>query len=490
MKRVAALLALLACLFVSTDAQEKLPKPAREFRGMWIATVANLDFPSKKGLPAEQQKTELVALLDLAVELKMNAVVFQVRSMGDAVYLSETEPSSPFVTGVTGKALEFDPLKFLIDEAHARGILVHAWFNPYRATHASIKDELPATHVSKRHSDWLRPYSTYNMLDPGLPEVRSYLSDVVSDVVRRYDVDGVHFDDYFYPYLDANQTDFPDSATFDAYKNGGGKLAKADWRRKNVDDLIQLVSAEIKKTKPHVMFGISPFGIWKPDDISIKGTSAYDTLYADSRKWLQEGWVDYMTPQLYWSTTKAGQEFAILLKWWNNENKKKRHLWVGVAPYKVGDEKYPDYSLKEMETQVGMTRTLLNDNAGTIHFRALSLASNKHGLRDHMREKVYRGNSLIPLTPWIKTPAPPAPELNLTKQSNGDILAAWKPGPAGNSFRWILYWNDGQGWKQNILPPQMTQANLPANMSIQKIAVVATDRLGNLSEPTIKEVKK
>ncbi|NJM54032.1 MAG: family 10 glycosylhydrolase [Blastocatellia bacterium] len=255
-----------------------MPKVAREFRGMWIATVANIDFPSAPNLTVEQQKAEIVNLLNLAGELKMNAVVFQVRPMGDALYQSEIEPSSWFLTNQMGKKLEFDPLKFAIDESHARGILLHAWFNPYRVSHASMKGDVAENHITKLRPDLVRTYNKGQILDPAEKDTQDYVAKVVLDVVKRYDLDGVHFDDYFYPYKDANQADFPDDETYKKYKSSGGKLGRDDWRRKNVDDFIQNISLEIKKLKPTVMFGISPFGIWKPNDIDIKGTSAYDTL--------------------------------------------------------------------------------------------------------------------------------------------------------------------------------------------------------------------
>jgi uncharacterized lipoprotein YddW (UPF0748 family) len=483
---------LLLILFSSIASQEKLPKVAREFRGLWIATVSNLDFPSRQDLSAEQQKAELIKLLDLAVELRMNAVIFQVRSMGDAVYLSELEPSSPFLTGQAGKKLDFDPLKFLIDEAHARGIVVHAWFNPYRASHGSVKTELPENHVSKRHPEWIREYNTYKMLDPGLREAQDYLLNVISDVVRRYDIDGVHFDDYFYPYPDSKQTDFPDGETYEAYKKSGGKLGKDDWRRKNVDDFIQTVSIEIKKIKPRVMFGISPFGVWKQNDtLGITcGTCSYDVLYADGRKWLQEGWVDYFSPQLYWSTSKTGQQFPTLLKWWHGENKKKRHLWVGLAPYKIGDANYPDFSSKEIETQIGMTRTLLTDSAGAVHFRALSLAANKDNVMDSLKTKIYNINAIIPESPWIDSARPEPPQLDITKDAAKNILVAgWRASGQKEAFRWIFYWKIGEKWSVAVLPAGQTSAETPTNLGITKFAVVSVDRLGNLSEATIKEVK-
>jgi uncharacterized lipoprotein YddW (UPF0748 family) len=474
--------------FTSAFTQEKMPKVAREFRGMWIATVANIDFPSAPNLTVEQQKTEIVNLMNLASELKMNAVIFQVRPVGDAVYQSELEPSSWFLTGEMGKKIDFDPLKFAIDEAHSRGILLHAWFNPYRVSHASMKGETSANHISKLRPDLVRTYNKGQILDPGEKDTQDYVTKIVLDVVKRYDIDAVHFDDYFYPYKDANQSEFPDDETYKKYKDAGGKLRRDDWRRKNVDDFIQNISIEIKKLKPTVMFGISPFGIWKPDDINIRGTSAYDTQYADSRKWFQEGWVDYLAPQLYWSTKKDGQKFPILLNWWKSENKKKRHLWVGVATYKVGSDNL-DYTPDEIALQIDTTRGQLKDGAGAIHFSAKPILQNKSGIRDVLREKSYRGNALIPESPWIESALPNPPELNFTKQANGDILASWKNTGAKESFRWILYWKDSTGWKPTILLPNMLNANLPANMNIQKLAIAAVDRLGNISEATIKEMK-
>ncbi len=482
------------CLFafyflLSAFAQEKMPKVMREFRGIWIATVANIDFPSATNLTAEQQKTEIINLLDLAAELKMNAVVFQVRPMGDAVYQSEIEPSSWFLTGEMGKKLDFDPLKFAIDEAHSRGIVLHAWFNPYRVSHISMKGEISANHISKLRPDLVRTYNKGQILDPAKKDTQDYVTKVVLDVVKRYDIDGVHFDDYFYPYKDASGSDFPDDETWDEYKKSGGKLSRDNWRRKNVDDFIQNISVEIKKLKPSVMFGISPFGIWKPDDINIKGTSAYDTQYADSRKWLQEGWVDYLAPQLYWSSKKDGQRFPILLNWWKGENKKKRHLWVGIATYKVGDADRPDFTPEEIVLQIDTTRGQLGDGTGAIHFNAKPILQNKANIRDALRDKAYNKNALIPPSPWIDSTLPSPPELNFTKQANGDILANWKNIGSKEAFRWVLYWNDGKGWKPTILTPNMTQANLPANMNIQKLAISSVDRLGNISEPSIKEVK-
>ena len=486
MKKIISI--LLVLLFsLSIFAQEKMPKISREFRGMWIASVANIDFPSATNLTADQQRAEIIKLLDLAQELKMNAVVFQARSMGDALYESEIEPSSYFLTGEMGKKLEFDPLKFAIDEAHKRGILLHAWFNPYRVSHATFKGEFTESHITKRHPEWVRTYNNLQILDPGEKDVPDYVLNVVLDVVKRYDIDGVHFDDYFYPYPDSKQTAFPDDKTWDEYKKSGGKLSRDDWRRKNVDDFIQKTSIEIKKLKPTVMFGISPLGIWKPDDLNIKGLNAYEAIFADSRKWLQEGWVDYLSPQLYWSSTQNGVKFPTLLDWWKNQNKKKRHIWAGIATYKVDK---PDYGANEIANQITTTRGILEDNGGNIHFNAKPILNNVSGVRDILRDKSYSKNSVIPQSSWITAPLPASPELTVSiNPTTKEVSASWKDVGETPAFRWVLYWKDATGWKPTILQPNMLNANLPAQLGVQKIAISSIDRLGNLSEPTIKEVK-
>lgn len=481
---------LLSLVFANIAfAQENLPKVQREFRGMWIATVSNLDFPSSPNLTADQQKAEIVKLMDLAVSLKLNAVVFQVSSMRDAVYQSDLEPWSEFLTGTMGKKADFDPLKFAIDEAHDRGIVLHAWFNPYRASHASAKGEAAENHVTKRHPEWIRTYNKSQIIDPAEKDARDYLVNVVADVVKRYDVDGIHFDDYFYPYPDADKNEFPDDKTWDTYKNSGGKLDRAGWRRKNVDDLIEQVSVEIKKIKPQVMFGVSPFGIWKPDEFAgITGLSSYDAIYADSRKWLQEGWVDYLAPQLYWSTQQKGQQFQVLLNWWKNANKKKRHLWAGIATYKIGTR--PDYTSQEITTEINTARTFFEDAAGHIHFRALSLAENKDNLRETLLAKAYTKNAVIPASPWLDQTKPDAPQIQIAKNpATKDLRVAMKATGAKPAFRWILQWKDASGWKTTILPASQSSVDIPAQMGAQKFAVSAVDRLGNISEPTVKSVE-
>src|SRR6185437_4058133 len=280
------------------DSAIRPPAPEREFRGVWIATVANIDWPSKPGLSTAQQKAELISLLNHAEQLKLNAVIFQVRPACDAMYVSKIEPWSEYLTGVMGKPPEpfYDPLAFAIAEAHKRGMELHAWFNPYRALHKSHIGNIAPNHISKTHRELVRSYGEYLWLDPGEPAVQEYSLPVVMDVVKRYDIDGVQFDDYFYPDPSNNgNRDFPDETS---------------WKK----------------------YGVAPFGIWRPGDPpQITGTDAYNKYYADSRKWLVDGWVDYFSPQLYWRIEPKEQSFPVLLNWWAQQNIKHRNLWPGLS---------------------------------------------------------------------------------------------------------------------------------------------------------------
>ncbi|MBK6459184.1 MAG: family 10 glycosylhydrolase [Gemmatimonadetes bacterium] len=313
------------------------PPLPREFRAVWVATVTNIDWPSRPGLPVDSQKTELLAILDLAAAVRLNAVIFQVRPGGDALYQSHLEPWSYFLTGQQGRAPQpmWDPLAFAVAEAHKRGMELHAWFNPYRAGHprdtTGTKSPL---HLSRTNPAVVHRYGPYTWMDPGEAVVRRKTIDVVVDVVRRYDVDGVHIDDYFYPYPErtrrGREIPFPDERSWRAYKAREGTLSRDDWRRQNVDQLVQELYTAIKRAKPWVKFGISPFGIWRPGyPESVRGFDAYDRLYADSRKWLNEGWVDYWTPQLYWKLGAPLQSYRDLLAWWRAENRLGRNLWPG-----------------------------------------------------------------------------------------------------------------------------------------------------------------
>ena len=468
--------------FASVIDAETLPKVEREFRAVWIATVSNIDFPTKKNLTIEQQKAELIENLELAKRLKLNAVVFQVRPQCDAVYESRIEPWSEFLTGEMGKPQAFDPLRFLIEEAHRRGILVHAWFNPYRALHAQANKNVSENHISKTRPDLVRKYGRYLWLDPTEREVQNYSLSVVLDVVRRYDVDGVHFDDYFYPYAEKDASDakieFPDDANWQKYKNAGGKLTRDDWRRKNVNDFIEAVGRGVKKLKPEVLYGISPFGIWQPfPEKRIEGFNSYAELYADARKWLQDGTVDYLAPQLYWETAREGQSFPVLLDWWKSQNTKRRHLWVGIAPYRIGSNE--NFTAEEIVSQIKLTRNA-PQTLGAIHFSFRSLRNDLGGIQKSLREKVYAQDAITPQSTWIKTAKPLAPKVKITRDEKF-FRANWTESGKRKAFWFIVYAKDKNGWSYSVLPASAKSISLSADRKIEKIIVTSVDRLGNES---------
>ncbi|HEU4562410.1 MAG TPA: family 10 glycosylhydrolase, partial [Longimicrobium sp.] len=306
----------------TTAGTDVVPAVRREFRGVWIATVANIDWPSRPGLPADSQRAELIALLDRAQALKMNAIVFQIRPAGDALYRSQLEPWSEYLSGTQGTAPSdnYDPLEFAITESHRRGMQLHAWFNPYRARHTSAKTPEAANHLSRTNPDVVKRYGRYLWMDPGEPRVQDHSINVILDVVRRYDVDGVHIDDYFYPYPERDSAsgrniDFPDEPSWQRYQAGGGRLSRDDWRRNNVDTFVERMYREVHRVKPWVQVGISPFGIWRPGHPQqiVTGFDQYAAIYADARKWLREGWTDYFVPQLYWPIARTGQSYPVLL---------------------------------------------------------------------------------------------------------------------------------------------------------------------------------
>jgi uncharacterized lipoprotein YddW (UPF0748 family) len=481
---------LFLATFLTIAAQgQTMPKPEREFRAVWMATIDNVDFPSRKTLTVEQQKAELLQDLELVKSLKLNTIIFQVRPQCDALYKSEIEPWSEFLTGEMGKAQSFDPLEFLVAEAHKRGILVHAWFNPYRALHPVAKT-VSENHVSKRHPELVRKYGKYLWLDPSDHEVQRYSLSVVLDVVRRYDIDGVHFDDYFYPYAERDASgakiEFPDDANWQKYENSGGKLSRDDWRRKNVNDFIESVGHEIKRIKPEILYGISPFGIWRPiPEKGISGFNAYAELYADARKWLQAGTVDYLAPQLYWATASKGQSFPVVFDWWKSQNKRHRHIWVGIATYRIGSNE--NFTAGEIVNQINLTKTSLL-TLGAIHFSFKSLRNDLGGIQQLLREKVYARDALIPTSPWIKTPKLLPPKVKITRGENL-IRAAWQEQSARKAFRFVVYVKDQNGWNYSILPATEKSILLAADRKISEIAVMGVDRLGNestFSESTIK----
>ena len=338
MKRFVFLFLLLTGLWIPC-------LPAGEFRGAWIASVHNINFPSGSGLSADAQKQQIIRLLDAAKRCRLNAVMVQVRPEGDALYASRFEPWSRFLTGTQGRNPGYDPLAFFISEGKRRGIEVHAWLNPYRAAATASKPRA-ANHVSNRFPQFTYKIGTVLLMDPGAPDVQEHVVNVVRDIVTHYDVAGIHFDDYFYPYPSkgGHVFSFPDDKTYAMYLARGGSLAKADWRRDNVTSLIRKVSAVVHSARPGAKFGVSPFGIYQPGlpEGTTAGVDMYNQLYADPLKWMREGLIDYLSPQLYWRDS-GPQSFSLLLQWWRSQRVNPRGvpIWPGIAVDRLSEKGWP-----------------------------------------------------------------------------------------------------------------------------------------------------
>jgi uncharacterized lipoprotein YddW (UPF0748 family) len=467
------------------------PEVAREFRAVWVATVGNLDWPSKPGLSTWQQKAELIAILDKAVALNMNAVILQVRPGADAFYASSIEPWSEYLTGQMGRAPEpfYDPLEFAVDEAHKRGLELHAWFNPYRARYSSTRSDPAATHISNTRPNLVRTYGDQLWLDPGDSAVRQLSIDVIMDVVKRYDIDGVHIDDYFYPYKEkdsrGNTIDFPDDATFNRYVASGGQLGRDDWRRNNVNTFIRDLYSSIKLAKPYVKFGISPFGIWRPGyPDQIKGFDSYAELYADSRKWLNEGWVDYFTPQLYWPVSRPDLSYPVLLRWWISENTKGRNIWPGNFTAKVGEGGSSSWKAQEILDQISATR-MEEGASGNVHFSSKVLMLDRDSIDEKLVGGPYAGPALVPASPWLDSIPPVAPLARLRRDSaTGATAIDMIPEGTKKIWRWVLRYRSGPEWTTVLLPGTQLTHMFPggrASSGPDEVAVSAVDRTGNES---------
>jgi uncharacterized lipoprotein YddW (UPF0748 family) len=470
----------------TTVAADTAPPPVpREFRAVWVATVGNMDWPSKAGLSTEEQKAELVALLDRVAALHMNAVVLQVRPAADALYRSSIEPWSDVLTGQMGRAPEpfYDPLAFAVTEAHKRGLELHAWINPYRAKVPSTKT-MSSKHISRTNPDLVRSYGPYLWMDPGDPAVRRRTVRVVLDIVRRYDVDGIHMDDYFYPYPETKrgrEIEFPDASTYRRYRNSGGTLSRNDWRRQNVDLLVKQLDDSIHAVKSWVKFGVSPFGIWKPGyPASVRGFSQYDKLYADARKWLREGWVDYFTPQLYWAIDRPEQSYPELLAWWSEQNLKDRHLWPGNYTGKVAFKGSSAWRTDEVLEQIRLTRALKGKPAtGNVHFSMSVFMQDPDSLDERLVREAYAERALVPASPWLDDRAPAAPTVTVRTDGVPGVIADLTPASTHDAWLWVVQSRSANGWTTQILPGTERSVHFPTRPL--EIRVRAVDRTGNES---------
>jgi uncharacterized lipoprotein YddW (UPF0748 family) len=386
-----------------------VPQPGvpRQMRGVWVASFKNLDWPSRPGLPASGQQRELAGLLDLAERLRLNSVLLQVRPTGDALYSSAYEPWSYWLTGVQGRSPGYDPLAYAIAEAHRRGLELHAWFNPFRVSEQADARRLAATHPARRHPDWVVRYAGELWYDPGNPAVRALAAAVISDVTRRYDVDGVHLDDYFYPYPVPGQV-FADDVTFSRY--GGGFASRADWRRNNASLLVAQVSAAVRRIRPWAKFGVSPFGIWRnaatdPAGSRTSGLQAYDNLYADTRGWVRSGLLDYVVPQLYWEIANPLAPYEELVRWWTRTAAgTSTQLYIGQAAYQVPSWRDQGELARHLEFDRRQPAVL-----GEVFFHARSLAVGGLGPRLSGGEFAATAYPPVPqrLRGWLSAPTQP-----------------------------------------------------------------------------------
>ncbi len=463
-----------------------IPATPRDFRGAWCATVTNIDWPPQAGVTASivtAQKARLIQHLDALADANMNAMYLQVRPAGDAMYASTIEPWSQWLTGSQNTSATYDPLAFAITEAHNRGIELHAWVNPYRVALDKSTTNKAANHVMRvspnlcvGHTDG----KTY--LDPGKAGSITWIKNVLSDIVTRYDVDGVVFDDYFYP-----GTNFNDSATYQAYVDGNGTMSRDNWRREHVNTLISQCHDLVHGIRQSCEFGVGPFGIWRPGyPTGVTGADYYATHYCDSRKWLQQGWVDSLSPQLYWTMASPGQPFGNLIDWWVQQNPQ-RHVMASTADYRVGASVHAGWggtTANEIVNQVN--RAAQGSAAGTVHYSIKWLTDNPKGVRTALKAGPYAQDALRPASTWLDNSPPPPPIATMGpatgnpskrtitfSQNSNDEEASW----------WCVNTYNGIEWKLAVLPGSAT--NLVVDGNVQEFGVSAVDRVGNESAHTL-----
>ena len=499
LRKLILLLALFLATGVGAQIQQQSPYPKREFRGAWIQAV-NGQF---RGIPTEKLKQTLIDQLNSLQGAGINAIIFQVRPEADALYASQLEPWSRFLTGVQGQAPSpyWDPMQFMIDECHKRGMEFHAWINPYRVK-TSLKSELSPNHLYNIHPEWFVTYNNQLFFDPALPESRRHICMVVADIVSRYDVDAIHMDDYFYPYP-AKGMDFPDDASFARY--GGGFTNRADWRRSNVNILIQKIHETIRGLKPWVKFGISPFGIYrneKNDPLGSKtnGLQNYDDLYADVLLWARNGWVDYNIPQIYWQIGHPAADYETLVKWWA-KNTEKRPLFIGQSVMNTiqnADPKNP--SMNQLPRKMALERAY-QTIGGSCQWLASAVVENAGKYRDALVQEYHKYPALVPVFDFMDDKAPGKVRKVKKVWTEDGYMLFWTPPKAKDEMdravQYVVY-RFGDKEKVNIDDAShivaVTRNNfykLPYKDGKNKYRYVVTalDRLHNESKSVSKKVK-
>jgi uncharacterized lipoprotein YddW (UPF0748 family) len=412
--------------------------PVREFRALWIASVENTDWPSATGLGVREQKDEFLAWLDLAQELGMNAVISQVRPTADAFWRSSYEPWSAYLTGTQGEDPGYDPLSFQVRAAHRRGLEYHAWFNPYRVSMDDDPSQLVEDHPARTHEGWSFAYGGKLYYDPGVPEVRAFVQDAMMDAVSRYDIDGVHFDDYFYPYPVEGE-ELPDAETY--ARHGDPDTPIEDWRRENVDLLVREMHERIGEAAPHVRFGISPFGIWRnatsdPAGSDTSGSESYEIISADSRRWVQQGWVDYINPQIYWENGNEAADYETLARWWADLAAEAGvTLFIGEAAYKAVDGTFEDPG--ELSAHADLSRKLHGVD-GMVYFSATSMREDETGAVDQLVRERFSHPAIVPVIESVEGTAPAAPSLHTVRRGRRGVTLRFA-GDATSFAIWRLH---------------------------------------------------
>lgn len=434
MKKLTLMVLAAVIAITALTAQGQIANPKREMRAAWIASVENIDWPSSKNLTPEQQRQEFVRLIDRLKNVGINAVIVQIRPCADALYDSKIEPWSVYLTGKQGMAPKpyYDPLTFMIEECHKRCIEFHAWLNPYRTIKDTSYRNIDSLHVIKQHPEWLVTYGNQRYFDPGLPQTREHVLKVIKDVVTRYDVDGIHFDDYFYPYRIKGE-EFKDSASFAAYPRGFSPDQREAWRRDNVDLIIRMLHDSIHAVKPYVKFGISPFGIWRnkandPRGSETNGGSNYDELYADILLWMQNRWIDYVVPQLYWHIGLKVADYKTLADWWS-KNSNGVPLYIGQGYYRVDPKsKTKEWADgKELARQLALNRTI-PQIAGSIFFSAKSFLNDPLKVNEQLKTQYYQHPALVPQMRFIDSLPPQAPVRVSLRKGKSDVRISWSVG--------------------------------------------------------------
>ena len=471
--------------------------PKREVRAAWVATVSNVDYPSNTGLSVAAQKSEFIAYLDKFKVVGINVVYVQVRPSCDAFYENPNEPWSQWLSGTqgVGPSHVYDPLEFYVTEAHKRGMELHAWINPYRSVVSILSSNVAYSHVSVLHPSWNVTYNNIKILNPGLQEVRNYVKNVIMYIVNKYDIDGIHFDDYFYPYPQSGYV-FNDANAFSSDPRGFTNID--DWRRDNVNIFISMVHDSIKAAKSYVKFGVSPFGIWKSGTPSgVTGLSSYYEIYCDPINWLSNQKIDYVVPQLYWAIG-SGQDFNTLSNWWGNQAQLYgRHCYAGMATYRM-ESSSSNWSATEIKNQINIVRNYNNKVQGYSFFSASQIKDNLKGINDTLINNQHKYKCLVPIMPWLDSINPNPPLFVSASIASGYVNLNWQLPVAasdGDSARYFVIYrfpdsasvnindakaiigitaNDTTGFKDNYTIPSGSSA---------VYVVTACDRLHNESSP-------